>query len=208
MSLPSTITDAQIVRQLLDGDERTFTCVVDRYHRLMLGVASQFTSNRALADEIVQETWMGVLTGLPRFEGRSSLKTWIFTILANRARTRASREARTVPLSALDDDASGVPVVDAARFDDRGMWAVPPRRWEADTPEAIVGRAETLKLVEQAIADLPERYRTVIVLRDVEHLDSAEVCRLLDITEANQRVLLHRARSAVRSTLEAHLGSP
>jgi RNA polymerase sigma-70 factor (ECF subfamily) len=200
--------EPEIVKRLVQGDERLFTCVVERYHRVMLGVAGHFTSNRALAEEIVQETWMAVLTGLPRFEGRSSLKGWIFAILANRSRTRASREARSIPTSAMegDDPGSRVDAVDAARFDGRGMWAVPPRPWEADTPEAVVGNAELLALVQGAIEELPPRQRAVLVLRDVEHVDAEEVCRLLELTEVNQRVLLHRARSAVRAALEPHLG--
>lgn len=198
--------EGDVVARLIAGDEPTFAALIDRHHRAMLGVASTFTTNRALAEEIVQETWMAVLTGLPRFEGRSSLKTWIFHILANRARTRAAREARTVPLSALGEDGANEPIVDAARFDGRGMWAIAPRPWELDTPEAIVDRAESLAIVEAAIDALPARQRAVVLLRDVETLDSEEVCRLLGVTEANQRVLLHRGRAAIRAALEAHLG--
>lgn len=204
-ALPSQ--DQDVIARLLAGDEQTFVTLVARYQRAMLGVASTFTSNRALAEEIVQETWMGVLVGLSRFEGRSSLKTWIFHILANRARTRANREARSVPLSSLGDEADGgEPIMDAARFDNRGMWAVPPRRWELDTPEAIVSRAETLAQVERAIDALPPRQRAVVLLRDVEHLDPDEVCAMLQLSEANQRVLLHRARAAVRAALDLELG--
>lgn len=209
MSCTETLPEPEIVQRLVQGDERMFTCVVERYHHVMLGVAGHFTANRALAEEIVQETWMAVITGLPRFEGRSSLKGWIFAILANRSRTRAAREARTIPTSAMgtrDDPGVLVDAVDAARFDGRGMWAQPPRPWEADTPEAAVANAELLELVQHAIEDLPPRQRAVLVLRDVEHLDAEEVCALLDLSEGNQRVLLHRARSAVRTALESHLG--
>jgi len=209
MSYPEAMPEPEIVQRLVQGDERLFTCVVERYHRVMLGVAGHFTANRALAEEIVQETWMAVITGLPRFEGRSSLKGWIFAILANRSRTRASREARTLPTSAMgdrDNPEARLDAVDAARFDGRGMWAQPPRPWEADTPEAVVGNAELLDLVQRAIEELPPRQRAVLVLRDVEHLDSEEACKLLDLSEGNQRVLLHRARSAVRTALESHLG--
>ncbi len=144
MSYPETMPEPEIVQRLVQGDERLFTCVVERYHRAMLGVAGHFTANRALAEEIVQETWMAVITGLPRFEGRSSLKGWIFAILANRSRTRASREARTIPTSAMgdrDNPEARLDAVDAARFDGRGMWAQPPRPWRPTPPEAVVGNA-------------------------------------------------------------------
>jgi RNA polymerase sigma-70 factor (ECF subfamily) len=209
MSSLETLSQSEIVARLVRGDEQLFTCVVRRYHSLMLGVAGHFTANRALAEEIVQETWMAVLAGLSRFEGRSSLKSWMLAILANRARTRASREARTVPLSASDrgdEPDTHVDAVDAARFDGRGMWSIPPRPWEAETPEALTGRSEVLALARAAIEDLPPRQRAVLTLRDVEHLEADEVCTLLDLSEVNQRVLLHRARSSVRTALERHLG--
>lgn len=189
--------------RLLAGDEAAFVGLVERHQRAMLGLAATFTRNRALAQEIVQETWMAVLTGLSRFEGRSSLRTWIFRILMNRARTRTAREARTVPFSALGDE--DAPALDPARFDERGMWSVPPVPWEANTPEAILGRKEILAVLDQAVTALPPRQSAVLVLRDLEHLDSEEVCELLDLTEGNLRVLLHRARTAVRAALEPHL---
>lgn len=197
-------TDEALVARLLAGDEAAFVALVDRHQRALLGLASTFTGNRALAQEIVQETWMAVLKGLSRFEGRSSLKTWIFRILANRARSVAKREARTVPLSALGDP--GGPVVDPSRFDEAGMWAVPPAPWLEETPEDLLGRAEILALVEAAVAELPARQRSVMLLRDFEHLDGAEVCELMGLSPGNQRVLLHRARTAVRAALEPHLG--
>lgn len=198
--------DQDIIERLLAGDERTFVQLVERHRRAMYGVASTFTNNAALAEEIVQETWMAVLAGLTSFERRSSLKTWIFRILANRGRTRAAREARTVPLSSLSEEGLGEPLIDAARFNEHGMWVVPPRPWELDTPEAILSRAQTLALVERAIASLPPRQRAVLLLCDVEQLDPAEVAELLELTGANQRVLLHRARTAIRNALESELG--
>jgi RNA polymerase sigma-70 factor (ECF subfamily) len=165
---------------------------------------------RAVAEEVVQETWLGVLAGLDRFEGRSSLKTWILRILINRAKSRGAREARCVPFSSLACDDSAGPSVDPLRFlapeHDRwpGHWAVAPRSWAPVPDDRLLAR-ETLEVIRRAISDLPERQREVIVLRDVEGWDADEVCAALRVSDANQRVLLHRARSKVRAELEAYL---
>lgn len=198
--------DSALIERLAAGDERAFVELVGRHQRAMLAVAATFTANRALAEEIVQETWMVVVTGLERFEGRSSLKTWIFRILANRARTRASREARTVPFSAFDDAEDDGPAVPTSRFDGKGMWADPPRKWGETSGIALLERAEVRAQIEAAIDALPPRQRAILVLRDVEGVDAEEACTLLAISEANQRVLLHRARAAVRLALEPILG--
>jgi RNA polymerase sigma-70 factor (ECF subfamily) len=168
-----------------------------------------FVSSQALAEEVVQEAWVGVLNGIGRFEGRSSLKTWVFRILTNTAKTRGMREGRSVPFSALvrDDDERAD---DADRFlDDEtrfpGHWAAPPRRWEAQ-PEGRLLTAETLAVIDREIEKLPPMQAAVITMRDVEGLDADEVRNALDITETNQRVLLHRARSKVRQALEEYLG--
>jgi RNA polymerase sigma-70 factor, ECF subfamily len=185
--------------------------LVERYSPSMLRIASLYTPSRAVAEDVVQETWLGVLQGLDRFEGRSSLKTWIFRILTNRAKTRGQRERRSIPFSALADRESegGEPAVDPSRFhgdDDRFPhgWASPPTSWE-DVPEDRLLSTETLSKVEEAIAQLPEMQRLVITLRDIEGWSAQEVCNFLDITETNQRVLLHRARSKVRKALEEYL---
>jgi RNA polymerase sigma-70 factor (ECF subfamily) len=185
--------------------------LVERYSPSMLRIASLYTPSRAVAEDVVQETWLGVLQGLDRFEGRSSLKTWIFRILTNRAKTRGQRERRSIPFSALADRESegNEPAVDPSRFhgdDDRFPhgWASPPTSWE-DVPEDRLLSTETLSKVEEAIAQLPEMQRLVITLRDIEGWSSQEVCNFLDITETNQRVLLHRARSKVRKALEEYL---
>jgi RNA polymerase sigma-70 factor (ECF subfamily) len=206
----ATPDDLRTVEALRAGDERVFRELVERYHASLVRVALMYVRTRAVADEVVQETWIGVLRSLPRFEGRSSLRTWIFRILANQARTRARREARSVPFSSLasaDDDS---PTVDPDRFLSAehpafpGHWASPPRSWGALPEEEFLAR-ETRERVLAAIDDLPGSQRTVISLRDVEGWSSEEVCDLLEISEGNQRVLLHRARAKVRETLEEYL---
>jgi RNA polymerase sigma-70 factor (ECF subfamily) len=196
-----------LIAALRRGDEAAFMQLVREHGSTMLRVARMYVPTQALAEEVVQEAWVGVLNGIGRFEGRSSLKTWIFRILTNTAKTRGQREGRTVPFSALaaDDD----PAVDADRFlgDDTrfpGHWAAPPRRWEAQ-PETRLLTEEALDVVEQAIANLPPAQAAVITMRDVEGLEAEEVCNALDISETNQRVLLHRARSKVRQALEEYM---
>ena len=204
--------DAHLARSLRDGDEGAFAELVSRYQSSLLRIAMIYVKNRSVAEEVVQETWLGVLQGLERFENRSSLKTWIFRILTNRAKTRAVREARTVPFSSLATDAEGGPSVEPERFlgaDSRwaGHWASPPTSW-AEMPETRLASKETLHVIRAAIDALPPAQARVIVLRDVEGWSSEEVCELLELSEANQRVLLHRARSKVRVALERHLDSP
>jgi RNA polymerase sigma-70 factor (ECF subfamily) len=175
----------------------------------MLRVAQMFVSTRAVAEEVVQEAWVGVLNGIGRFEGRSSLKTWIFRILTNTAKTRAVREGRSVPFSSLATEGDDGGTVDPDRFlpDDTrfpGHWSTPPRSW-AGAPEGRLLAGETLAVIEREIAKLPPAQAIVITMRDVEGFDAEDVCNALDITETNQRVLLHRARTKVRSALEEYL---
>ncbi len=183
--------------------------LVDRYGPSMLRVAMLFVASRAVGEEVVQEAWLAVLTGIDRFEGRSSLKTWIFRILTNTAKTRGEREGRSIPLSALGDPASEETAVDPERFFSegrwRGHWVSAPERWDG-VPEHRLVAEETLEVVREAIAALPASQQTVITLRDVEGWPAEEVCDALEISEANQRVLLHRARARVRSALEDYLG--
>jgi RNA polymerase sigma-70 factor (ECF subfamily) len=204
MSPPTT--DEALADRLAAGDEAALLQLVTTHQRAMLAVASTFTGNRALAEEIVQETWMAVVTGIDRFERRSSLKTWIFRILANRARTRPSREARTLPFSAFDVAEESGPVIPTERFDGRGMWAEPPKRWAETSAEGLLERAEVRRQIDNAIDALPPRQRAILVLRDVEGVDADEAAEVLGISEVNQRVLLHRARTAVRLALEPILG--
>jgi RNA polymerase sigma-70 factor (ECF subfamily) len=202
--------EQRLLERLRAGDQAAFMELVDRHSGAMLRVAQLFVPSRAVAEEVVQETWVGVLRGLDGFEGRSSLRTWMFRILTNRAKTRGERESRTVPFSALasreaeGDDAA----VDADRFTrpdggGPGFWAEPPRRWE-DSPERSLQSAETVELVRGAVEKLPEAQRLVITMRDLEGWPSVEVCNALEISETNQRVLLHRARSKVRAALEGY----
>jgi len=201
--------EAQLVAALRAGDEAAFRELIRMYGAGMLRVAQMYVSSRAVAEEVVQEAWLGVLKGIDRFEGRSSLKTWLFRIVANTAKTRGVREARSLPFSAFADD-DGEAAVSPDRFlgsGERfpGHWAVPPANW-ARLPEGSLLAAETMDLVRRAIDRLPPAQRSVLTLRDVEGLEADEVCNALDLTETNQRVLLHRARAKVRAALEEYLG--
>jgi RNA polymerase sigma-70 factor (ECF subfamily) len=191
--------DESLLERLRDGDEQAFTTLVERYHSSMLRLALSYVPSRAVAEEVVQDTWLAVLRGLGRFEERSSLRTWVFTILVNRARTTGAREARSVPV------ADAGPVVDASRFGPSGGWAVPPEHW-AEEAESRVDAVKLSGLLRGGLDGLPGRQREVVLLRDVEGLSSAEVCQVLAISEANQRVLLHRGRSKLRQVLESELG--
>jgi RNA polymerase sigma-70 factor (ECF subfamily) len=189
------------------GDERAFLALVNRHHAAMVRVAATYVRSRAVAEEVVQETWVGVLRGLHLFEGRSSLKSWIFSILVNCAKGRGQKEARSVPLSSLASDEEDAPAVSPDRFrgeEDRwaGHWAEPPEPW----PDARVETSELVALVAEALETLPPSQRTVMSLRDVDGWEAAEVCELMGISEVNQRVLLHRARSKVRAFVEERLG--
>lgn len=199
-------SDLALIAQLRARDAKAFAGLLDRYHGPLLRLALVFVTSRAVAEEIVQETWVGVLDGLDRFEGRSSLKTWIFRILTNRAKTRGVREKRTVPFSAfVDPEGDPEPAVETARFRPDGMWGVAPRRWQDDTPETLLMTAQAVGHLESAIAALPANQRAVLTLRDIDGMDSDEVCNVLEITQTNQRVLLHRARSKLRAMLEEYV---
>jgi RNA polymerase sigma-70 factor, ECF subfamily len=184
--------------------------LVDEYGPMLLRVARMYVPSAAVAEEVVQETWIGVLNGIDRFEGRSSLKTWIFRILANIAKTRGERERRSVPFSSAARVAADEPSVDPDRFlpasDERGRaWAIGPIPWPG--PEESLLSGETRSVILDAIENLPPAQREVITLRDVDGWSSEEVRNALEITETNQRVLLHRARSKVRGAIEQHLNT-
>jgi RNA polymerase sigma-70 factor (ECF subfamily) len=200
--------DADLVQRLRDADESAFVQLIDRYGMTMLRVAQMYVRDRATAEEVVQETWLAVLNGIDRFEERSSLKTWLFRILTNRAKTRGEREGRMVPFSSLAgaNPEADEPSVDPDRFlgpdsPRPGAWAAPPVPW----PEDKLLEGETLGVIEMAIDDLPDAQREVILLRDVDGWTPMEVSDVLGITDGNQRVLLHRARSKVRAALEQYL---
>ncbi|MBJ7329306.1 MAG: sigma-70 family RNA polymerase sigma factor [Solirubrobacteraceae bacterium] len=190
--------ESQMLERLRAGDEVAFAELVDRYDGALRRLARTFVKTNAAAEDVVQETWLGVIRGLPAFEGRSSLKTWIFRILANQARTRAVKDARNVPFSSIETD--GGPTVDPSSFDGDGRWASAPERLDAD-PEAALLSAELRAELLGAVDMLPDAQRAVITLRDLEGVPATEVAELLDITDANQRVLLHRARAKVRAAL-------
>jgi RNA polymerase sigma-70 factor (ECF subfamily) len=202
----ASASEAALLASLRAGDEAAFEGIVARHYATMLAVAMTYVKGRATAEEVVQETWLGVIQGLDRFEGRSSLKTWILSILVHKAKSRGVREARSVPFASLGPEE---PAVAPERFRDRGEsypghWRAFPRDWSASAASAVQDR-ETLRVVMGAIAALPPAQQTVIRMRDVEGFSPAEVCTALDVSEGNQRVLLHRARSRVRAALEDHL---
>ncbi len=203
--------DLRLVEALRSGNESAFVSLVEGYHTSMLRLAMIFVPTQSVAEEVVQETWMGVLQGLDRFEGRSSLKTWIFSILTNRAKTRAQREGRSVPFSSLPEftiDELHESAIEPERFrgpDQQwpGHWVSFPRSWD-EIPEERILSQETMTHIQEAINTLPPGQREVITLRDIEGCTSDEACSLLGVSEANQRVLLHRARCRVRRALERY----
>src|ERR1700722_4754608 len=198
-TLPAMESDAELLRRLRAGDEGAFVLLVERHNGAMLRLALSFVPSRAVAEEVVQDTWLAALRGLAAFEGRSSLKTWLFCILVNRAGTRGGRGAGAGP-----GPGRGA-VGDASRFGPDGAWAEPPELWieEAENRIDAVKLADLLRVL---LDTLPARPREVVLLRDVDECNSADVCQVLAISEANQRVLLHRGRARLRQALESELG--
>jgi RNA polymerase sigma-70 factor (ECF subfamily) len=199
--------EAALLERLQAGDERAFEALVERHYATMLAVARHYVSSRAVAEEVVQEAWLGVLNGLDRFEGRSSLRTWILKILVNTAKSRGVRDARIIPFASLVPQGEE-PAVEPERFrgpDDPfpGHWRAYPGNWQRLPEEALHDR-ETLDVILSTIHRLPPPQRIVITMRDIQGCDAEEVCEALDVSEGNQRVLLHRARSKVRAALERH----
>jgi RNA polymerase sigma-70 factor (ECF subfamily) len=210
MPRPNTqADDRELVAALSRSDQAAFAELIDRHSPAMIRVAMAYVPSRAVAEEVVQETWIGVMRGIDAFEGRSSLKTWIFRILTNIAMRHGARENRSVPFAALAQaEDTGEPSVDPDRFLPAdhdlfpGHWAVMPARWP--TPEEGLLAGETRDAIAAAIDELPKAQRTVIALRDVEGWSSEEVCEALEISAGNQRILLHRARSRVRTAIEEY----
>jgi RNA polymerase sigma-70 factor (ECF subfamily) len=197
-------TDDAVIELLLARDEAAFADLVAAYHSSLIRLALTFVADHGAAEEVVQETWLGVVKGLPSFEMRSSLRTWIFRILVNRARTRGGRDGRLVNFSTfgeLDAEPSGL----ADRFSAEGRWIQPPSMWHEQNPEELLLRREVADWLHDAISSLPANQRAVISLRDIEGVEAPEVCNILGISETNQRVLLHRARTKVRAALENNL---
>lgn len=194
--------EAELITRLQAGDEAAFVMLVDRYHAPLLRLAATFVPNRAVAEEVLQESWLGVVKGIDRFEGRSSLKTWLFRIVANRARTAGTRERRHLPVDLTDESA-----VPASRFDATGHWREPPAVW-SDEADARIDAHDTLGHVARFLDELPAAQRQVLLLRDLEGVSASDVCTLLGLSEGNQRVLLHRARSRMRAALEREMVGP
>jgi RNA polymerase sigma-70 factor (ECF subfamily) len=194
-----TGNELELAERLRAGDEQAFAELVDHYHSRLVGLARQFVANHEAAEDVAQETWLAAVRSIDQFEGRSSLRTWLFQICVNRARSHGTREHRLVASGA------GEPAVGGSRFGSDGGWITPPQHWA----ERIDDQLEAAALVDharKAIERLPRSQQSVITLRDVEHLSPDEVCAVLSITDAQQRVLLHRGRSSVRRALEEVLG--
>jgi RNA polymerase sigma-70 factor (ECF subfamily) len=192
---PQPAEDDVLISRLRAGDEEAFVLLAGRHQAAMLRLAATFVSSNAIAEEVVQDTWLGVLRGIDSFAGRSSFKTWLLAILVNRARSTGVRERRSIAVG------DAVPAVDGSRFDAAGAWMSPPQHWVEDSDDRLLAErlGETLDL---ALKRLPSRQRAVVLLRDVDGLDSDEVCDVLGVSEGNQRVLLHRGRSKLRQALE------
>ena len=202
--------DGELVEALRRGDEAAFARLTDELNGPLTRLALAHVASPAVAEEVVQDTWVGVIRGIDGFEGRSALRTWIFQILLNNARTRGQREKRTLPFSSLrrhDPEGRDEPAVDADRFQGRrgeypGHWARPPVEW--DSPEERLAGDAARGVLLTAISKLPERQREVLALRDIQGYTAEDACNALQLTETNQRVLLHCARSKVRAALERH----
>jgi RNA polymerase sigma-70 factor (ECF subfamily) len=204
--------ERRLVEALRAGEEEAFVALIRRHGPAMTRVAALWVKSPAVAEEVVQETWLSVLGALDRFEGRSSLRTWIFAILVNTARRRAEREGRSIPFASLRNAGPDEPEVDADRFLDEAhprfpnAWAAPVDSWASLPEERLLGQ-EALGVIAAAIAGLPPAQREVMTLRDVEGWPADEVCALLGLSDGNQRVLLHRARSSVRRAFEAYVNA-
>jgi RNA polymerase sigma-70 factor (ECF subfamily) len=202
------LSDERVVAALQAGDERTFRELFERHAPIMKRVARGYVDSDAVAEEIVQETWVAIVTGIDRFEGRSALGTWMFSILTNQAKTHTARERRAVPFSSVGSRGDDEPAVDADRFQKDGdawpgHWATPPRPWQK--PERRLLSLEVREQLRGALAQLPARQRAIVALRDIDGASAEEVCELLGLSQENQRVLLHRGRSRLRAELEKHL---
>jgi RNA polymerase sigma-70 factor, ECF subfamily len=200
MGKPQTsIGDHKLLERLRAGDEEAFVALVERHNHALFFVARSFVPSDAIAEEVVQDTWMAVVRGISKFEGRSSIKTWLVKIAINRARSTGVRESRALPLS------SSEAAVDPNRFDTNGHWITPPEHFMEDAEDRVIAGSLS-ESIHSSLENLPGSQRQVVTLRDIEGLDSKEVCKLLEITEVNQRVLLHRGRSRLRQDLETKFG--
>ena len=200
MAAPSLPGDDVLIPKLLAGDEQAYIQVVQAYHGLMVHLARAIVGS-AIADEVAQEAWVAVLKSLPKFERRSSLKTWILRIVSNTAKTRLRHESRTVNMGDIVDD---IPIIDPARFKPNAHWANPPAMWHAETPDALLASTELRACISAAFDSLPPIQRAAVTLRDMQGLSMENICKVLDVSESNGRVLLHRARSHIQRAIEEH----
>lgn len=211
-AMDGMLDETTLINLLRQRDEMAFTQLVEQYHASLVRLAVIYVHDETAAEEVAQETWLAVLHGLDRFEGRSSLKTWIFTILTNKAKTRGQRESRTLPFTDLEEVNPGNPTVPSDRFNDPSAanwpnhWAAgaAPVSWDG-IPEDLLLSQETLDVIRNVIGQLPESQRLVVTLHDIEEISTQETCNILGISETNQRVLLHRARARLRQALEDYL---
>jgi RNA polymerase sigma-70 factor (ECF subfamily) len=204
-------TEGQLLARLREGDECAFDHLVNQHHGALIRMARGYVSDREVAEEVVQDTWMAVIENLNRFEGRSSLRTWIFGILIHKAKDRGVREKRHTTFSAFESgDDDNDEAVDPSRFHQSGEWAghwaFPPQPWDDQTPEKLLASQQAVNAMNRAIEGLPATLKEVLILRDVEGVESKEICKLLEITETNLYVRLHRARERVRAAVETYLG--
>ena len=200
--------DPAFLAMLRQGDQRAYQRLIRRFHGSLVGVAAAIIGSHAQGEEVVQDAWLAVHAGIGRFEGRSSLITWVFSIVLNRARTRASREARMVGLPDMTDGGEqGERAVPLSAFQPDGHWVETPRLWDEVSPERIVGGRQLWDHVLAAIERLPAAQRAVLILRDIEQCEAEEACALLEISAENQRVLLHRARGRIRATVDRLIGA-
>lgn len=202
--------EADLLARLRQGDEGSFDDVVTRHHSALIRTAMGYVANREVAEEVVQDTWMAVIDGLGRFEGRSSLRTWIFGIMIHKAKDRGVREKRHTTFSSFESaDGEGDEAIDPSRFHQSGEWAghwaFPTQPWDDQTPEKILASQQAVTAMNRAIEALPRNLKDVLILRDVEGVEAKEVCDILKITETNLYVRLHRARERVRQAVETYL---
>lgn len=193
--------DEVLIPKLLERDETAYRQVVKAYHAMMVYVAKSIVGE-AIADEVAQESWVSVMRALPKFERRSSLKTWILRIVSNTAKSRLRHESRTVNV----DDFEGLndPMVNSSRFNDRGHWTSPPSIWHGDSPDSLLAGTQLQAVIDTALNNLPPIQRSVVALRDIQGLDMDSICKILDVSESNGRVLLHRARSQIREAIDEY----
>jgi RNA polymerase sigma-70 factor (ECF subfamily) len=196
-------SDDEIIPLLLAGDESAYHRVVSAYHGMMVNMARNIVGE-SIADEVAQEAWVSVMRALPKFERRSSLKTWILRIVSNSAKSRLRRESRTINLEDPLDES--VPMISESHFDARGHWQAPPNVWSASTPEEILASDQLQSIINNTVNDLPPMQRTVLILREMQGQDMETICKILEVSESNARVLLHRARSQIREAIDNYYG--